>query len=177
MSDAKMKMATMTSSTSYPVWLRWHRIAGFQKLASQEKHNDNCQKDVNRGEDNERHDQSRHGRYRFASPHHAINYPWLASQFRYHPSGFIARNPNGPAATRPRKSHLLSGKRRYFSHNTSAESVSARISMPEPTMMSKDQCTSRTFGHWSRGNSSRPITFAFGLCAVRRLKPRGISTA
>src|SRR5712691_3438121 len=86
MSDAKMKMATMTSSTSYPVWLRWHRIAGFQKLASQEKHNDNCEKDVNCGEDNERHDQSRHGCYRLARPHHAINDPWLASCFRHDPS-------------------------------------------------------------------------------------------
>src|SRR6266516_486344 len=88
MSDAKMKMATMTSSTSYPAWLGRHKTAGLQKLPAQQKHNDNCQKDVNCGEDNERHHQSRHGRYRFASPHHAINYPGLASQFRYDPSGF-----------------------------------------------------------------------------------------
>src|SRR6267143_3416455 len=88
MSDPKMKMATMTSSTSYPAWLGWQRIAVLQKLAAQEKHNDNCQKGVHRGEDNKRHDQSRHGCYRFASPHHAINNPGLASQFRYDPSGF-----------------------------------------------------------------------------------------
>src|SRR6266699_1397632 len=88
MSDAKMKMATMISSMSYPAWLGWHRAAGLQKLAAQEKHNDHCQKDVNCGEDNERHDQSWHGCYRFASPHHAINYPGLASRFRYDPSGF-----------------------------------------------------------------------------------------
>src|SRR5882762_7899125 len=83
-----MKMATMTSSTSHLAWLGWQRIAGLQKLAAQEKHNDNCQKDVNRGEDNERHDQSRHGCDSFARPHHAVNYPGLASQFRYDPSGF-----------------------------------------------------------------------------------------
>src|SRR5438309_2430116 len=88
MRDAKMKMATMTSSTSHPAWLGWQRIAGLQKLAAQEKHNDHCQKDVNHGEDNKRRNQSRHRRYRFASPHHSINYPGLASQFRYHPSGF-----------------------------------------------------------------------------------------
>src|SRR5438094_5703773 len=88
MSDAKMKMATMTSSTSYPACLGWHRIAGLQKLAAQEKHNDHCQRDENGGEDYERHDQSRHGCYRFASPHHAINYPRLASRFSYDPSGF-----------------------------------------------------------------------------------------
>src|SRR2546422_2788352 len=96
MSDAKMKMATMTSSTSYPAWLGRHRIARLQKLAAQEKHNDNCQKDVNRGEDNKRHDQSRHGRHRFASPHHTINYPGLASQFRYHPAGFNRQKSQWP---------------------------------------------------------------------------------
>src|SRR3989475_7979461 len=88
MSDDKMNMATMTSSMSHPAWLGWHEIARLQKLPPQEDHNDNCQKEVNRGEDHKRHDQSRHRCYRFASPHHAINDPWLASRFRYDPSGF-----------------------------------------------------------------------------------------
>src|SRR3989442_15562826 len=88
MSDAKMKMATMTSSTSYPAWLGSQRIAGLQKLAAQEKHDDDCQKDGNRSEDNKRQCQSRHGSYRFASPDHAINYPGVAPQFRYDPAGF-----------------------------------------------------------------------------------------
>src|SRR5258708_6617944 len=88
MSDDKMKMATMTSSTSYLASLGWHKIDGLQQLAAQENHNDHCQKEVNRGEDNEWHRQSWHGCYRFPSPHHAINYPWLASRFRYDPSGF-----------------------------------------------------------------------------------------
>src|SRR6267378_2454248 len=88
MSDAKMKMATMTSSTSYLAWLGWHRITGLQKLAAQKQHDDHCQKDINCGEDNERRDQSRHRCHSFASPHHAVNYPRLASQFRDHPSGF-----------------------------------------------------------------------------------------
>src|SRR5216684_7484991 len=88
MSEAKMKMATMSSSTSYPAWFGWHKIASRQKLAAQEMHHDNCQNEVNRGEDNERCNQSRHGCYSFASPHYAINYPRLATQFGYDPSGF-----------------------------------------------------------------------------------------
>src|SRR6266581_4809482 len=88
MSDDKMKMATMTSSMSNLAWLCWRKIDGLQKLAAQQKHNDNCQKDVNCGEDHEWHHQARYGCYCLASPHDAVNDPGLPSHFRYHPSGF-----------------------------------------------------------------------------------------
>src|SRR6266850_5397876 len=97
MSDANMKNATMILSTRYLNWLGWHGAAsGLQKLAAQEQHDNNCQEEVNGGEDNERRGQSRHRCYRFASPHHAINYPWLASQFRDHPSGFNRQKSQRP---------------------------------------------------------------------------------
>src|SRR5438876_12046451 len=88
MSDDKMKMATISSSTSYLAWLGWHKIPRLQKLPPQEKHNDNCQKDVHCCEDNEWHRQPRHRCYSFVSPHHAVNNPGLPSRFRHDPPGF-----------------------------------------------------------------------------------------
>src|SRR5437762_13676800 len=114
MSDDKMNMATMTSSTSYPAWLGWHRIARLQKLPPQEKHNDHCQKEVNRGKDNERHDQSRHGCYSFASPHHAINYPRLASRFRYDPSAFNRQKSQRTGGNQAAQKPFVIGQKPVF---------------------------------------------------------------
>src|SRR6266404_2965813 len=88
MSDDKMKKATMTSSMSNLDRLAWHVNTCLEKLTPQENHNDNCQQEVNPGEDHEWRYQSRHGCYSFASAHHAVNDPGLPSHFRYHPSGF-----------------------------------------------------------------------------------------
>src|SRR5882724_6546445 len=96
MSDSKMKMAMMTSSIGCPRWLVWHSIGRLQELATQQKHNNDCQKDVNHGENDERHDHPAHWCHSFMGSHHTIHYPRLASHFRHDPAGFNRQKPQRP---------------------------------------------------------------------------------
>src|SRR6266566_8466883 len=98
MSEDKMKKATMRLSMNRLRRLGWHWIACLQKLPPQEKYNHDCQKEVNRGEDNERRGQSGHGCYSFLSPHHAVNDPGLASCFRHDPPGFDRQKSQRPGS-------------------------------------------------------------------------------
>src|SRR5258705_9971093 len=68
------------------VWFK--TLWACRDLAEQQPNRDGCEKDIKQRERDERNDESGHRRDCFSRPHHAVNNPGLASDFRDYPAGF-----------------------------------------------------------------------------------------
>src|SRR6266404_5473372 len=89
MSDATIAPAIVVSSSKLHLLAVWSKnLWTCSDLPQQQPNCDGGKKDIEQRERDERDDQSGHRRNRVSCSHHAVNNPWLSSDFRYYPAGF-----------------------------------------------------------------------------------------
>ena len=97
----------------------------------------------------------------------------LPTSVTTHPAS-IATKPRGALRRSIRVIHLVCNQRGLNRMEKRSRSPKMASQVPIPTIIWKAKCTIITGGQFSRGNSSRPLTTAFGSLKARTLSKAGI---
>jgi len=124
-----------------PAWM------GFHELTPQQEDDDDRKQQVDDGEGGKWYDQSGHRSHRIAGAHEPIDDPGLSSEFGHKPAGLYGNEAKRRTTDQRTQQPFVICNRRVRHQIQATQAATASMADPVPTMMSKDQCTNRTFDH------------------------------